>query len=159
MSTVVCSKSLFDCTQKDGRQLKQTLWELIKILGTAYAPDLIPTFKPFDPQGLKRRTLKFFWRFDAFYEKLVNEKLEERENRINKSNQKEKMDMLDVLLEYRSDRDEELRSLSGNIIKGLLSDMFLAGTETSSKRLGLTIQKDKSLIAIPKPRLPTSVYL
>ncbi|PQM35570.1 ferruginol synthase-like [Prunus yedoensis var. nudiflora] len=45
------------------------------------------------------------------------------------------MDMLDVLLEYRSDRDEELRSLSGNIIKGLLSDMFLAGTETSSSTI------------------------
>ncbi|BBG92696.1 Cytochrome P450 76C1 [Prunus dulcis] len=141
-----------------------------------------------------------------------------------------------------SDRDDELRSLSGNIIKGLLSDMFLAGTETSSSTivwgmteilrtpdaykkivmeldqvvgkdrfvgendipnsersfpdstleplahrmvhfylaallhafewecpleilnnmeegLGLTIQKDKSLIAIPKPGLPTSVYL
>ncbi|BFG40507.1 hypothetical protein CerSpe_267810 [Prunus speciosa] len=42
------------------------------------------------------------------------------------------LDLLDVLLDYRSDRDDELKSLSRKNIKGMLTEMFVAGTETTS---------------------------
>ncbi|KAM1166490.1 hypothetical protein PS1_026090 [Malus domestica] len=93
MSNLVCSKSLFDCTKKEGRELKETMRELAKILGISN---------------------------DAFYEKLINEKLEERKIRIQKSIKKDNPDLLYVLPEWRSDRDDELKSLPRNIIRGIL---------------------------------------
>ncbi|CAB4289047.1 unnamed protein product [Prunus armeniaca] len=111
VSNTVCSKNLFENTKKEGRELKHTFWQLMQILGSVNVADLIPVLKPFDPQGLKRRILKIFWRLDAFM------KISSRR---------------DVLLDYRSDRDDELKSLSRKNIKGMLAEMFVAGTETTS---------------------------
>ncbi|KAM1769568.1 hypothetical protein ACFX12_047395 [Malus domestica] len=131
-SNLTCSKSLFEYTTKEGREMKESLRELIKLLGTGNVADFFPLFKPFDPQGLKRRTLEIFWKYDASYEKLIDERLKEREIGINNNSKKEKGDMLDALLNYRSDKDDDLRTLSRNMIKSLLSDMFIASTETST---------------------------
>ncbi|KAM1040250.1 hypothetical protein ACFX13_030202 [Malus domestica] len=130
VSNTVCSKSLFDSTKKQGRELKHTFWELMQILGSVNVTDLLPIFKPFDPQGLKRRILKIFWRMDAFYENIIKERLEERETGNNIG--KHKLDLLDVLLDYRSDKEDELKRLSRNNIKAMLAEMFIAGTETTS---------------------------
>ncbi|XP_020425742.1 3,9-dihydroxypterocarpan 6A-monooxygenase [Prunus persica] len=130
VSNTVCSKNLFDNTKNKGRELKHTFWELMQILGSVNVTDLIPVFKPFDLQGLKRRILKIFWRLYAFYENIIKERLEERKIRIGNIG-KEKLDLLDVLLDYRSDRDDELKSLSRKNIKGMLAEMF-TGTETTS---------------------------
>ncbi|BBH08729.1 hypothetical protein Prudu_020999 [Prunus dulcis] len=110
--------------------LKHTFWELMQILGSVNVTDLIPVFKPFDLQGLKRRILKIFWRLYAFYENIIKERLEERKIRIGNIG-KERLDLLDVLLDYRSDRDDELKSLSRKNIKGMLAEMF-TGTDTTS---------------------------
>ncbi|KAM1431307.1 hypothetical protein ACFX2I_047273 [Malus domestica] len=131
-SNLTCSKSLFEYTTKEGREMKESLRELIKLLGTGNVADFFPLFKPFDPQGLKRRTLEIFWKYDASYEKLIDERLTEREIGINNNTKKEKGDMLDALLNYRSDKDDDLRTLSRNMIKSLLSDIFIASTETST---------------------------
>ncbi|KAM1431304.1 hypothetical protein ACFX2I_047270 [Malus domestica] len=131
-SNLTCSKSLFEYTTKEGREMKESLRELIKLLSTGNVADFFPLFKPFDPQGLKRRTLEIFWKYDASYEKLIDERLTEREIGINNNTKKEKGDMLDALLNYRSDKDVDLRTLSRNMIKSLLSDMFIASTETST---------------------------
>ncbi|XP_016652338.1 PREDICTED: cytochrome P450 76A1-like [Prunus mume] len=80
-------------------------------------------FKPFDPRGLKQRILKIFWRLYAFYENIIKERLEERKIRIGNIG-KEKLDLLDVLLDYRSDRYDELKSLSRKNIKGMLATLF-----------------------------------
>lgn len=113
-----------------GRELKPTFWELMQILGSVNVTDLISVFKPFDLQGLKRRIFKIFWRLYEFYENIIKERLEERKIRISNIG-KEKLDLLDVLLDYRSDRDDELKSLSRKNIKGMLAEMF-TGTETTS---------------------------
>ncbi|CAL2275829.1 unnamed protein product [Prunus armeniaca] len=131
VSNTVCSKNLFENTKKEGRELKHTFWQLMQILGSVNVADLIPVLKPFDPQGLKRRILKIFWRLDAFYENIIKERLEERKIGIGNIG-KENLDLLDVLLDYRSDRDDELKSLSRKNIKGMLAEMFVAGTETTS---------------------------
>ncbi|KAH0976606.1 hypothetical protein GBA52_026325 [Prunus armeniaca] len=131
VSNTVCGRNLFESTKKEGRELKHTFWQLMQILGSVNVADLIPVFKPFDPQGLKRRILKIFWRLDAFYENIIKERLEERKIGIGNIG-KENLDLLDVLLDYRSDRDDELKSLSRKNIKGMLAEMFVAGTETTS---------------------------
>nr|ALG05122.1 cytochrome P450 [Sinopodophyllum hexandrum] len=132
VSNLVCSKSLFDNSKKQGRELKEMVWEILEVVGAPNVADLIPFLKVFDPQGLKRRVWKVVKRFDEFFEKLIDQRLEEREKGL-KINDNGRLDMLDVFLDYRSDKkDDELKQFSRVDIKGMLSDMFVAGTDTSS---------------------------
>ncbi|KAM1241919.1 hypothetical protein TB2_047194 [Malus domestica] len=165
ISNLTCSKSLFEYTTKEGREMKQSLKELIKLHGMGNIADFFPLFKLFDPQGLKRRTLAIFQKYDALYEKLIDERLKEREIGINNTTKKEKGDMLDALLNYRSERPR-LQSTAIWVWEKDLSFLHAFEWECPSgvvdnmeEFVGTTIQKAKSIIAIPKPRLSTSVYL
>ncbi|KAF9624069.1 hypothetical protein IFM89_007767 [Coptis chinensis] len=132
ISNLVCSKILFDNSKKEGRDLKEMVWEILEVVGAPNLADLIPFLKVFDPQGLKKRVWKVVKRFDDFFEKLIDERLEERKKGL-KINENGRLDMLDVFLDYRSDKkDDELKQFSRVDIKGMLSDMFVAGTDTSS---------------------------
>ncbi|GMI92375.1 TRANSPARENT TESTA 7, CYTOCHROME P450 75B1 [Hibiscus trionum] len=134
VSNFVCSKNLFDNSKPEGRKMKERFWELIKFIGTPNLSDLIPIFKPLDPQGLKRKTSKVFGQLDTFYNKLIAERIAEKENaKLQDTPYKKKMDMLEVLLSYESnDKDHGLEKFSRSIVKGMLSEMFIAGTETTS---------------------------
>ncbi|PIA64130.1 hypothetical protein AQUCO_00201431v1 [Aquilegia coerulea] len=132
ISNLTCSKSLFDSNKKEGRELKAMVSEILEVVGAPNVADLIPFLKVFDPQGLKRRVWKVVKKFDDFFEKLIDERLEERKKGI-KMNENGRLDMLDVFLDYKSDKkDDELKQFSRVDIKGMLSDMFVAGTDTSS---------------------------
>ncbi|XP_068640405.1 geraniol 8-hydroxylase-like [Aristolochia californica] len=132
VSNLVCSKSLFDNSKKEGRELKEMVWEILEVVGAPNLADLIPSLKVLDPQGLKRRVWKVVKKFDDFFEKLIDERFEERTKGI-KSNDNGRQDMLDVFLDYRSEKkDDELQQFSRVDIKAMLSDMFIAGTDTSS---------------------------
>ncbi|RZC45027.1 hypothetical protein C5167_037976 [Papaver somniferum] len=132
ISNLVCSKNLFDPTKKEGREVKQMVWEILEVVGAPNLADLIPFLKLLDPQGLKKRVSKVVQRFDDFFEKLIDERLDERKRGL-KMNENGRLDMLDVFLDYKSDKkDDELKEFSRVDIKGMLSDMFVAGTDTSS---------------------------
>ncbi|OVA07893.1 Cytochrome P450 [Macleaya cordata] len=132
ISNLVCSKSLFDNTKKEGREVKEMVWEILEVVGAPNLADLIPFLKIFDPQGLKRRVSKVVKRFDDFFEKLIDERMEERKKGL-KMNENGRLDMLDVFLNYKSEKkDDEIKEFSRDDIKGMLSDMFVAGTDTSS---------------------------
>ncbi|WRX33849.1 Cytochrome P450 - like 10 [Theobroma cacao] len=133
VSNILCSKSLFDNSKPEGRKMKEMFWEMIKVLGTPNFSDLIPIVKPFDLQGLKRKISGIFDQLDAFYEKLIEERLAEKGTAELQRGNNETMDMLDVLLSYKSnDKENGLDRFSRAIIKGMLSEMFIAGTETTS---------------------------
>lgn len=132
VSNLVCSKNLFHDTNKEGRELKEMVWEVLEVVGAPNIADLIPSMKVFDPQGLKRRVSKVVKKFDEFFERLIDERLEERKKGV-KINENGRLDMLDVFLNYKSEKkDDELKEFSRVDIKGMLSDMFVAGTDTSS---------------------------
>ncbi|KAJ8629389.1 hypothetical protein MRB53_022712 [Persea americana] len=131
VSTLVCSKNLFDKTKKEGRELKEMVGEILEVVGKPNIADLIPALKIFDPQGLKRRLVKTAKRLDQFFDKLIDERLEERRKGV-KINNNDRMDLLDVFLDYRSEKEDELKEFSRVDIKGMLGDMFIAGTETTS---------------------------
>ncbi|KAG9442361.1 hypothetical protein H6P81_018215 [Aristolochia fimbriata] len=131
ISNLVCSKSLFDNSKKEGRELKEMVWEILEVVGAPNLADLIPSLKILDPQGLKRRVWKVVKKFDDFFEKLIDERLDDRKKGL-KSNDNGRQDMLDVFLDYRSEKKDELKQFSRVDIKGMLSDMFVAGTDTSS---------------------------
>lgn len=133
ISNLVCSKTLFDNT-KEGRAVKEMVWEILEVVGAPNIADLIPALKLLDPQGLKRRVWKVVKRFDDFFEKLIDERMEERRKGV-QINENGRLDMLDVFLNYKSDKvksEDEIKEFDRVDIKGMLSDMFVAGTDTSS---------------------------
>lgn len=122
VSNIILSKSLFDNTKKEGAELKDMFWEMLKVIGTPNTADFIPILKPFDPQRLKKRVATVFQRLDAFYEKLIEERLKERGGEVKNISKNGRKDLLDVLLDYRSnDKENNLDQLHRNIIKGMLS--------------------------------------
>ncbi|KAF6152531.1 hypothetical protein GIB67_023290 [Kingdonia uniflora] len=131
ISNLVCSKSLFDTEKKEGRELKEMFSEILQIIVLPNVSDLIPFLRPFDPQGLRGKIMKIVPRFDKFFDKLVDDRVEERKNGV-EINKNGKSDVLDVLLNYRSDKDEDgLKKFSKFDIKGLIADMFVAGIDTT----------------------------
>ncbi|XP_022731118.1 7-ethoxycoumarin O-deethylase-like [Durio zibethinus] len=134
VSNFVCSKNIFDNSKPEGRKMKEVFWEMIKVIGTPNFSDLLPIVKPLDPQGLKRKIRKIFDQMDAFYEKIIEERLAEKvKAQLETTHNNEKTDLLDVLLSYKSnDKENGLERFSRAIIKGMLSEMFIAGTETTS---------------------------
>lgn len=121
VSNLVCSKNLFDRTKEEGRELREMAREALEVVGEPNIADLIPMLKVFDPQGLKRRLEKTAKRFDEFFEKLIDERLEERRKGV-QINDNGRIDMLDVFLDYRSEKkDDELKEFSRVDIKGMLA--------------------------------------
>ncbi|KAI4355381.1 hypothetical protein L6164_004161 [Bauhinia variegata] len=103
--------------------------------GTPNISDLIPILKPFDPQGIRRKLVQeFFSGLDAFYNELVEKRLEAKQ--IGSTTMNGKRDSLDVLLEYKSEKKESgYETFPRKVIKGMLSEMFMGGTVTSSSTI------------------------
>ncbi|KAK8645330.1 hypothetical protein V6N13_119166 [Hibiscus sabdariffa] len=166
VSNFVCSKNLFDNSKPEGKLMKERFWELIKLVGTPNFSDLIPILKPLDPQGLKRRANRVFGKLDAFYDKLIAERNAEKKQAQLHNTPYKKMDMLEVLLSYERRRSCAGWPLAHRMVHYYLAALLHAFEWESppeilndvGERVGLTIQKGKSLLSTPKPRLPASVY-
>ncbi|KAI4329042.1 hypothetical protein L6164_021348 [Bauhinia variegata] len=169
ISTLVVSECLFDSTEK-GSQVKDKFVNVMATFGTPNISDLIPVFKPFDPQGIRRKLVQLFSGLDAFYDELVDKRLAAKQ--MGTTTKNGKRDLLDVLLEYRSDKKEYgYEKLPRKVIKGMLGDMFMAGTVTSSSTIEwekalkdsseigvIALKKAISLVGTAKPRLADSLY-
>ncbi|XP_043718426.1 flavonoid 3'-monooxygenase CYP75B137-like [Telopea speciosissima] len=127
-SNFVCSKSLFD-----NLELKEMVRDVFEAVAVPNMADLIPFLKILDPQGLKKRVSKVAKKMDSFFENLIDERLEEKKKGI-KINENGRLDLLDVFLDYKNERkdDDGLKQFSRVDIKGMLIDMFMAGSDTTS---------------------------
>ncbi|KAJ4965886.1 hypothetical protein NE237_017735 [Protea cynaroides] len=130
ISNLVCSKSLFD-----NLELKEMVRDVFEAVAIPNLADLIPFLKILDPQGLKKRVSKVAQKMDNFFEKLIDERLEEKKKGI-QINKNERLDLLDVFLDYKNKgKDECLKQFSRIDIKGMLVDMFMAGSDTTSSTI------------------------
>ncbi|KAK1363132.1 hypothetical protein POM88_038693 [Heracleum sosnowskyi] len=77
--------------------------------------------------GVEARLEKNFRSLDKFYDMVI---LEHRE----RSRRSEYEDLVDVLLRVQNDPNQEIRLTNDNI-KGVLTDMFIAGTDSTSTTL------------------------
>ncbi|KAM4107463.1 hypothetical protein ACB094_04G147000 [Castanea mollissima] len=75
--------------------------------------------------GLETRLEKNFRELDEIYDKVIEEHLDLRRP------EPEHEDLVDVLLRVQKDSNQAI-ALSSDHIKGVLTDMFIAGTDTSS---------------------------
>ncbi|KAJ4967129.1 hypothetical protein NE237_018978 [Protea cynaroides] len=127
-SNLCCSKSLFG----GNMEIKELMEKVFDDVFIPNLADFIPILKIFDPQGVKKRLSKVAKKLDNAFDKLIDERLEEKKQGV-KINENGRLDLLDVFLDYKNERkDECLNQFSRVDIKGMLIDMLLAGSDTTA---------------------------
>ncbi|OWM65454.1 hypothetical protein CDL15_Pgr009044 [Punica granatum] len=122
-------------TEGDGRTSKfyETTREIQNVLGGFCVADLFPRLDWFNKlNGLKGKIEKNFRQLDLLYDEVIEEHKDPRRPKP------EHEDLVDVLLRLQKDPNQEIRLTDDNI-KGTLTDMFNAGTDTSSATLVWTM--------------------
>nr|WET52772.1 cytochrome P450 76BK1 [Petraeovitex bambusetorum] len=107
-------------------KFKEIFMSLTSVSGKPNLSDYFPLLKPFDVQGLRHKMEFHFGQLLGMFDGIINERLKEMRRSPGSS---KKNDMLDALLEFSEDKENEL---SMNDVKHLLLDLFVAGSDTTS---------------------------
>ncbi|XP_010922089.1 flavonoid 3',5'-hydroxylase 1 [Elaeis guineensis] len=121
---VMLSQRVFDSQGTDSNDFRDMVVDLLTGGGLFNIGDFVPAVAWMDLQGIQRKMRRLHERFDTMVTKLLEEhaaSAKEREGRP---------DVLDLIMANTEDTDGE--TLSDVNIKGLIFDMFTAGTDTSS---------------------------
>eukprot|EP01018_Ginkgo_biloba_P040803 Gb_00367 [translate_table: standard] len=113
-------------TLTDSRGFKIMIQEVFYVGGEVNIGDFIPYLEWMDLQGLRRRQKHIHKVFDDFFEKIIQEHVE------NKS--RDHRDFVDVMLQLSEDNTMDIEITRDNI-KAVILDMLSAGTDTSSATL------------------------
>ncbi|CAM6128886.1 unnamed protein product [Calypogeia fissa] len=98
--------------------------EMFELLGAVNIADYIPALKPFDLQGLHKRSKAVHRTLDTFIEEII----EEHRQRRSMANTE---DFVDALLGFGQTKEFQER-LPMDAVKAILLDMIAAGEDTSS---------------------------
>ncbi|XP_030524726.1 flavonoid 3'-monooxygenase CYP75B137-like [Rhodamnia argentea] len=113
-----------------GADFKQAISNLTKLLGKPNISDFYPSLARFDLQGIERQMKGLAKRFDGIFEKMIEQRLKmQRDGGIEESK-----DFLQFLLEWKDEEDAKT-PLTMTGLKGLLMDMLVGGTDSSSNTI------------------------
>ncbi|XP_050223180.1 cytochrome P450 71A9-like [Mercurialis annua] len=133
---VVCRAAFgrnYEAEINGGRGLDYLLSEAQELLGGFCIADFFPWMEWFCKfNGLEARVEKTFRQLDELYDKIIEEHLDPDRPKS------EHEDLVDVLLRLQRD-DSRKVPLSNNSVKGALTDMFIAGTDTSAATIVWTM--------------------
>ncbi|KAL8111567.1 hypothetical protein AgCh_019325 [Apium graveolens] len=102
-----------------------------ELIGMVNIGDYFPWMAWFNKvNGVEARLDENFRKLDSFYDKAIREHRES----LSRSGPREHEDLVDVLLRIQTDPDQDI-GLTDDHIKAVLTDMFVAGTDTSSATL------------------------
>ncbi|KAL3536914.1 hypothetical protein ACH5RR_000280 [Cinchona calisaya] len=113
------------------QEFKEIVHGMLKNVGTPNPADYFPYLKVLDPKGIRRSTKHCFIKLCRIFEDIIDERLLVRD-----SSESRKDDLLEVLLDHSMKNKSEF---SRNDIKGLLMDLFVAGTDTTASIVEWTI--------------------
>ncbi|KAK4262353.1 hypothetical protein QN277_027923 [Acacia crassicarpa] len=123
---MICGKRYWgdDAVDEDeARELQDIMWELSRLAGANNVGDFFPILRWFDYDNLEKRLKKSSERLDKFLQGIVNR----HRNESHTANT-----MVDHLLSLQESHPEYY---TDPIIKGLISILLMAGTETSATTL------------------------
>ncbi|KAJ0981977.1 hypothetical protein J5N97_010232 [Dioscorea zingiberensis] len=114
----------------DGGEFKKVLVEILKLSAAFNIEDFIPFLKALDVRGI---ILKMK-RIHRWYDDIISKIMEEHKSVVGIRGVGEGEDFLSMLLRLKetNNRDEEEAKLNDTIIKALLTDLFTAGSDTTS---------------------------
>lgn len=125
--------------EEESIRASAVLEETQKLLGGFFVADYMPWLGWLDAlRGLRRRLERNFHELDAFYEKVIDDHLSKRGDDDDASKSKGE-DLVDVLLRLHGDPAYQSTFNSRDQIKGILTDMFIAGTDTAAATVEWTM--------------------
>lgn len=123
--------------EEESIRASAVLEETQKLLGGFFVADYMPWLGWLDAlRGLRRRLERNFHELDAFYEKVIDDHLSKRGDDDDASKGE---DLVDVLLRLHGDPAYQSTFNSRDQIKGILTDMFIAGTDTAAATVEWTM--------------------
>ncbi|KAG2716511.1 hypothetical protein I3760_03G129700 [Carya illinoinensis] len=109
----------------DEKGFKAVIHEAMYLGAVPNLGDYIPCIRPFDLQGLTRRMKAVSKIFDNFFEKIIDEHIQSKDE--NKNND----DFVDVMLRHMGSKESEY-SIERSNIKAIILDMLAASMDTSA---------------------------
>ncbi|GAB2211966.1 hypothetical protein Droror1_Dr00025306 [Drosera rotundifolia] len=126
LSNSFFSKDLVDFGTEKTCAFKEIVMNIAIEAGTPNFVDIFPVLKSLDPQRIRHRMADHFRKMKSIFISMIEERLSSKT-----SDSAERNDVLDVLLEL-SECDRELERAH---VPHLLMDLFIAGTDTTSRTL------------------------
>uniref|UniRef100_A0ACD5UC47 Uncharacterized protein n=1 Tax=Avena sativa TaxID=4498 RepID=A0ACD5UC47_AVESA len=121
-----------------GMVTSAVLKETQNLLGAFWVADYVPWLGWLDAlRGLRGRLERNFRQLDAFYDSVIDSHLNKRAS--SSADDDEDEDLVDVLLRLHGDPAHRSTFGSRDQIKGILTDMFIAGTDTSAATVEWTM--------------------
>ncbi|XP_060670733.1 cytochrome P450 71AU50-like [Ziziphus jujuba] len=115
------------------RGFKAVIQEAMQLGAAPNLGDYIPQIAPLDLQGLTKKMKKVGKAFDDFFEKIIDEHVQCKDEDKNK-------DFVDVMLGFLGSQDSEYRIERPNI-KGIMLDMLVASIDTASTTIDWAISE------------------
>ncbi|KAJ0985246.1 hypothetical protein J5N97_003602 [Dioscorea zingiberensis] len=130
IGVVILGKRVFESKGMESNEFKDMVVELMTCAGLVNVGDYLPALAWMDLQGIEGRMKKLHNKFDHILTKMVDDHTATAHQRIGNP------DFLDVIMANRdhNSQDQSL-SLSDDNIKGLLLNLFTAGTDTPSSTI------------------------
>ncbi|GFQ04618.1 cytochrome p450 71a6 [Phtheirospermum japonicum] len=136
---VICRVALgrkYSDDEKDHRNFKGLLEEMMELLGTKSIGDYMPWLGWIDRvSGLDAKVEKVAKQFDEFFESVIQE---HRDGKFKHDDGDGDLDFVDVLLQLQRE-NKSSSPIEDYTIKAVILDMFAAGTDTTSTALEWTI--------------------
>ncbi|KAL6958874.1 hypothetical protein U1Q18_040221 [Sarracenia purpurea var. burkii] len=128
MSNTIFSIDMVDLESESMQEFKDLVCRVAEDAGKPNLSDYFPLIRRLDLQGMKRRVRPSYTRLHAIFDELIEERLKERTS--SSTNGSRRGDFLDGLLDECEEDDGS--DLNRETIKPLITDLFLAGTDTST---------------------------
>ncbi|XP_042493890.1 geraniol 8-hydroxylase-like [Macadamia integrifolia] len=125
LSNTIFSLDVARLDSETAKEFKAVVWGVLEESGKPNLSDYFPLLRPFDPQGIRRRSKIYFGILYKMFEEMIDKRLKTRASLHSLPNN----DLLDALLDQFQDNSSEF---GRSDIKSLLGDLFIAGTDTTS---------------------------
>ncbi|KAF8380384.1 hypothetical protein HHK36_027869 [Tetracentron sinense] len=124
LSNTIFSVHLADYKSETVQEFKDAVGSIMENDGKPNIADFFPWLKPFDPQGIRSHAKVAYDRIHALCNGFIDRRLQSIESGLPRSG-----DFLDALLDYSHENGSDFNR---QVIKVLLTDLFVGGTDTSS---------------------------
>nr|ASB17938.1 cytochrome P450 CYP71B101 [Polygala tenuifolia] len=132
-ASITCRASFgkgFQGSEMDGAEFQDLIHEAFAMLGSFSAVDFFPYVGWIVDRltGLHDRLEKIFYKFDIFYQKVIDDHLKVRRR------EKQMEDIIDILLNLKIDQagSDDAVPITHNHIKAILMNIFLGGVDTTA---------------------------
>ncbi|GER27912.1 cytochrome P450 [Striga asiatica] len=137
-NTLICRVAFGKRYDEEGyeqRRFDKLLHDAQALLAAFYVADYFPAFGWVDKlSGMISRLDSTFEKLDSFYEELIYEHMCKRRDGC----VEDEADILDILIQLKEDRSCSV-DLDWDVIKSLLTDIFIAATDTSAASIVWTM--------------------